>query len=147
LLRASQRARACIPSHVFLSVQNINKPRNKTNFFQIFFYKNQEMELDKIVSWMNKFSMDDVHWKLPQLFYFSNRLVLGLQTLCFRRRLQKPQKWLALLNKIVRNKLHVVHFSKEKKIEKFKKFKKQYSIFQKISKKIKKKSTTQFVLF
>jgi hypothetical protein len=25
----------------------------------------------KIISWMNKFSMDDVHWKLPQLFYFS----------------------------------------------------------------------------
>jgi hypothetical protein len=24
----------------------------------------------KIVSWMNKFYMDDVHWKLPQLFYF-----------------------------------------------------------------------------
>jgi hypothetical protein len=25
----------------------------------------------KIVSWMNKFSMDDVHWKSPQLFYFT----------------------------------------------------------------------------
>jgi hypothetical protein len=23
-----------------------------------------------IISWMNKFYMDDVHWKLPQLFYF-----------------------------------------------------------------------------
>jgi hypothetical protein len=23
-----------------------------------------------IVSWMNKFYMDDVQWKLPQLFYF-----------------------------------------------------------------------------
>jgi hypothetical protein len=34
----------------------------------------------KIVSWMNKFYMDDVHWKLPQLFYFmmtENRQFLG----------------------------------------------------------------------
>jgi hypothetical protein len=42
-----------------------------------------------MASWMNTFYMDDVQWKLPQLFYFTWELpgaaaVAGSQTACRR---------------------------------------------------------------